>query len=577
MRKAYTRALSAAPAVLAAVLAALSAAAFFGAGAAAAQGPAKPAEAPASVSGRVTDGEKGLGGVIVVVFANDPQRRNLPAARTRTDSEGAYHLTGLQPGRYYVAPSAPTYVLRDMPDFQPGRPLNLSAGDAVDGVDFRLDPGGVITGKVTDADGNPVVGETVNVVSAEQSQQPRAVLRMPFDPRELQTDDRGVYRVYGLRPGRYHVSVGQAEGGGGVRTRRAFSRTFHPDATEQAQARVVEVRGGGEAEDVDIKLGKRLQTYKVSGRFVSAETGRPVGGVTFSVGLVINQRDRPRVGGTYMDGSQSDARGEFQTIGLTPGTYTVLTANDGSTDLYAEPTQFEVTDADVSGVVVRLRQAASVSGVVQFEGAVDRQTAARLYREMMVYGNLEPSARVWSPMASFVRPQPVGQDGTFTVRGLAPGRLRLSVMGGQPGRGGITVTRIEVGGVPVRESIELREGTPLAGVRVLLAYGSAVVRGQLNVTGGVLPPGARVMAVARRLSPAGETLERSQRAAEVDARGRFVIEGLAPGEYEVRVNIFGQGRSHNSEPQRISVADGADYQVTIPLDLNAPPPQRVRP
>ena len=572
MWKAHTR-------VLAAALAAVG---LFGAGvSAAAQVPAKPPEAPASVSGRVTDGEKGLAGVIVAVFANEPQRRGVPVARARTDQEGAYHLTGVQPGRYYIAPSAPTYVLRDVPDFQIGRPLNLSPGDAVDGVDFRLDPGGVITGKVTDADGNPVVGESVAIVNADQSP-PRSALRMPFDPRELQTDDRGVYRVYGLQPGRYYVSVGQDENSGGARPRRAFRRTFYPDATEQAQARVVEVKAGGEAEDVDIKLSKRLQTFKMSGRFVSAETGRPVPGVMFSVGVVHNTRDRQRVGSTYLDGSQSDARGEFQTVGLTPGTYAVLIANDGNSDHYSEPVQFEVKDADVSGVVVRVRQGMSVSGVVQFEGTVAPATAARLYRDMMVYGSLEPRAQLVSPSASYVRPQPVGPDGTFTLRGLAPGRLRLSVSGGPPGgaggAGGVTMTRVEVGGAPVNESIEIREGAPLAGVRVLLAYGSGVVRGQLQVTGGTLSPGARVMASARRLSPAGEPIERSQRGVEVDTRGRFVIEGLAPGEYEVRVNVFGgQSRPHTSEPQRVSVADGAEYQLTVTLDLNAPPPQRNRP
>jgi protocatechuate 3,4-dioxygenase beta subunit len=574
MSKAHTRVLAAA----------LAAVALFGAGgaSAAAQVPAKPAEAPASVSGRVTDGEKGLPGIIVAVFVNDPQRRNQPVTRTRTDAEGAYHLTGLQPGRYHIAPSAPAHIVREMPDFQMGRPLDLSPGDSVDGIDFRLDPGGVITGKVTDPDGNPLVGEFVVITNADPSAPPRPVVRMPFDPRDMQTDDRGVYRVYGLQPGRYYVSVGQEENTGGVRPRRPFRRTFHPEATEQAQARVVEVRAGGEAEDVDIKLSKRLQTFKVSGRFVSAETGKPVAGVSFSVGVIVTTRGRPGVGRTYMDGSQSDERGEFQTAGLTAGTYTVLTANEGNSDYYAEPTQFEVTDADVSGVVVRLRQGASVSGVVQFEGAVDRETAARVYRGMLIYGNLELRGKQpVSPMPSYVRPQPVGPDGTFTVRGLAPGRLRLSVAGGPAAagsRGGVSLTRIEVGGVPVQESIEVREGAQLAGVRLLLAYGSGVVRGQLQVTGGTLSPGSRVMASARRLSPAGEVMERTQRGAEVDARGRFVIEGLAPGEYEIRVNTFGgQGRSHSSEPQRVSVADGAEHQVTITMNLTPTPPQGNRP
>src|SRR5919199_530077 len=66
--------------------------------------------------------------------------------------------------------------------------------------------GVVITGRVPDGEGNPVIAEPVTVEPADDKtpQLPRG----PFDGRDRMTDDRGVYRIYGLAPGRYRVSVG---------------------------------------------------------------------------------------------------------------------------------------------------------------------------------------------------------------------------------------------------------------------------------------------------------------------------------------------------------------------------------
>src|SRR5205085_6804087 len=117
--------------------------------------------APASVSGRVTDGERGVAGVAVVVMSVDPSQRFKPVARARTDAEGHYRVAGVPPGRYSVAPIAPAYVVQDMNNFPPGKPLTLSAGDSVEDTDFRIVRGAVITGRVTDADGNPIIAEPV--------------------------------------------------------------------------------------------------------------------------------------------------------------------------------------------------------------------------------------------------------------------------------------------------------------------------------------------------------------------------------------------------------------------------------
>jgi hypothetical protein len=70
------------------------------------------------------------------------------------------------------------------------------------------------------------------------------------------TDDRGVYRAYGLPAGRYKVKVGDPSTG---RTKVLFGRaplpeSYHPGVTNRSKAEVVEVAAGSEATDIDIRV-----------------------------------------------------------------------------------------------------------------------------------------------------------------------------------------------------------------------------------------------------------------------------------------------------------------------------------
>jgi protocatechuate 3,4-dioxygenase beta subunit len=496
----------------------------------------------------------------VTLQSAEPSTRFRSVARAKTDGEGRYRLSNVPPGRYQIMPFAPVYIVQGMNDFPPGKPLNLAAGEEVSDIDFRLERGGVITGRVTDADGNPVIAEMVNVSSIDKD---RPFLRRgPFDPRDISTDDRGVYRIYGLPAGRYRVSVGQPEERGTVSygRRKLYQRTFYPDATEEAQARIVEVTAGGEATDVDITLGRALKTYRASGLFVSAETGEPVPNISFGIG-VIDSRGR-RVGS--FGGAQTNARGEFQTEGLTPGRYTVSANSQENSDSYSEAAPFEVTDADVKGLVVRLRRGVSVSGVVTIEGVSDRATAARLVGGVRLIGFVEARGEFMVP--NYQRPVAIGADGSFRFTGLRPGKFRISYAGETKG---LAVSRIEQNGANVSSGIDIVQGTQVAGVRVVLVYGIGVVRGQINFMNGTLPASARVFVSARRAGAGNE--DQSWRTVLADTRGRFVIEGLAPGEYEVRARVStDRGQMYQSNVQHISLGESGDMSVTLTLDMSTP-------
>jgi hypothetical protein len=523
-------------------------------------------EASASVTGRVTDGERGVVGITVALISTEPAQRFRAAARAKTDGEGRYLLQNVAPGRYNIVPYAPAFVVQGMTEsYPPGRPLTLLAGDEVKDIDFRVERGGVITGRVTDADGNPIVSEAVQVAPFEINNNMRSS-RNPFDQRDHMTDDRGVYRIYGLQPGRYRVSVGQSSeetGAVSFGRRRIFRRTYHPDVTDQAQARIVEVKAGGEAENVDITLGKPLKTFKASGRFISVETGQPVPNLTFGYGPLDPAGRRL---GAYGSGQASDARGEFQTEGLAPGRYSVFNMpGQEVSEFYTEPSSFDIVDADVTGLVVRVRRGASVSGVITIEGVSDRALAARLLTQVRVYGWVEARSQAAAPPFS-QRPTAINPDGSFRIPGLRPGKLRLGHAGDNIK--GLVLSRTELNGANVASGFDIAEGAQVTGVRMVLTYGTAVITGQTSFLNGTPPPGTRVIAQARRAGT--QTSNEFGRTVEVDARGFFRIEGLPAGEYLVTVSVFGAGRMQRSEPLTVSLADGGETRVTPVVDFAQP-------
>lgn len=58
---------------------------------------------------------------------------------------------------------------------------------------------------------------------------------------------------------------------------------------------------------------------------------------------------------------------------------------------------------------------------------------------------------------------------------------------------------------------------------------------------------------------------------EVDARGHFLVEGLAAGTYEVQVGLtVPNARENVTSKQTVTVTDGAVTEVMVTLDLTPP-------
>ena len=510
----------------------------------------------ASVSGKVTIKGKPAIGVIVVAGMPEHLRTSTsPMHRTRTDETGSYSIRNLSPGSYEISTFTPALVSNDM------RSVVLSEGEQVEDVNLALVPGGVIAGKITDSEGKPVIAQHVKIMpvfdSPPMQLSPHMLTRLFI---ENTTDDRGIYRAFGVPPGKYKVSVGES-GGLSRGPQQRFAETFYPSVTDVAKATTIEVTEGSEKTGVDITMGRLVQSFRVSGRVVDGETGKPIPNVTYGVEHRTTEDGASSGASSSFGGEATNANGEFRLDNVSPGAYTVFTfAMDGS-DAPPGSVSFEVTDHDVTDLIIKTKKGASLSGLVVVEG--DKK-AATMLGSMRIQAIMEGTEPRMAPSQSAA----VGQDGTFRISGLPGGRVRLTLDFSIEGKE-FSIARIERNGMPSSETINVKESENITGVRVVLKAlkltGS--IRGQLKVEDGELPP---VSQLGLLLLPLDENLQPKRQFSipppQLDARGRFLSEGLPAGTY--RVYVYGTGSPNPAAPwttQDVIVTDDNVTEVTLTL------------
>ena len=522
---------------------------------------AQTSKAPrGTVSGRVTIKDKGAQGVAVGLRKSDPSMPNQSYLRGTTDQDGFYRISDIPPGSYEVTPSAPAYILADATGGR-GKSVIVGEGENVEGINFSLVRGGVVTGKVTDADGRPVIAQQINFFPADafDRQDPN---RMVYATLGAQTDDRGIYRAFGLRPGRYKVATGRGEDtffGNYMPSRTTYRQVFHPDVTEHSKATIIEVSEGSEAKDVDIKLGAVMQTFSVSGRLID-EKGLPVPNIRFGLQRILAQR--PEFTGSSM---VSNVQGEFFAEGLIPGKYGIYLFQNVSTEMRADTFSFEIVDQDVTGVVIKLTKGASLSGVVVLE--TEDKAALEQLLKLQVRAYVAVKGSSGFGQSSFSQ---IAADGSFRLAGMPEGTANLALgTPGMPLLKGFTIARIERDGVAMPRGVEVKEGENVTGVRVFVSFGNAIIRGVVKLENGSLPPG---MMMFVRVSKPGETGPGGIRPAQVDARGHFLMDGIPPGTYELTVMVPGaSGSPPRRAKQEVSVQNGVTTDVVLTIDLSAPP------
>jgi len=221
----------------------------------------------------------------------------------------------------------------------------------------------------------------------------------------------------------------------------------------------------------------------------------------------------------------------------------------------------------VTDLVVKVVRGALVSGTIVVEGAKKPapQSPSQGWILISTKSDGTPGSR-----ASWARSVRVKPDGSFVAGGIQPGTLSFSVFTGD-GKSGGNLTRVERDGVVVPNAILIQGADHITGLRLFVTYSNGSISGLVKIVNGPLPAGARIWVQVTKSAEA--ELGFGVGSAEADARGRFLLEGLAAGTYDL--TVFSSVPNSRTRPpmtkQSVTVTDGAVTELTVTLDLTAPP------
>jgi hypothetical protein len=527
------------------------------------QSPDKKEDDPApscSVRGRVITADEGspLKSARVVLISNRSSSKTQVYAAS-SDSDGRFVVKDVAPGGYTFLAMRAGFVEQQYQakSSDVGAVLSLKPGDKIGDVLFRLVRAAVVTGRVTNEDGESM--SRVQVVALrgpseeEIEDEGRSTSRKLRAVSSAQTDDRGQYRIFGLKPGEYYVKAtdsfepdrnGQVGVGYWVQQDLGseYAPIYYPGVPQASQAQAVSVRAGEEVQ-ADVSM-QRVKTVEVAGHVIGRD------GPARNTWVQLEQSGLDEYG---MDRqATTDEKGNFRLKGVPPGSYVIAAyqQNEGEGVYETRGRQkIEVGGENIDSLTIFL-------GGISIQGRVTVEVAGTLTLDRLRVGlsGVDEDGQ-------FSGQGRVKKDGTFEILWVNDGNYALYVQGlGDDGY----VKSARLGSDDILEKgLQLEKGGSGGRLEVVVSSASARLEGSVSGGDGV------VIGASVRAAPEPETPYNRSRSygARTDQTGHFSLTGLAPGTYRVLAKYPSSPASGilRSEPQIVTLSEHEHRTVQLTI------------
>ena len=469
------------------------------------------------ISGQVLDSSTGQPLKKAWVTARQAERGGRSGSTAVTDAQGNFLLKDLDAGRYVLSVQRNGYVSQvygQKSAGEQGTTISLGAGQNLPDVVFHLIQGGVITGRVVDEDSEPLAHAQVQALQFRYMQGRRRLVPVGGAP----SDDRGEYRIFGIRPGQVYVRAtlrgfgfvapGEGMDPSAPSETTAYPPVFYPNVLDASQAAPLTVRGADELR-VDFSMSPQ-RSYSVSGRVIGGLQGSSGRGTwlmlmkhgegMFAFGPGLNTT-------THEDNS-------FSFKQVLPGSYDLVAQQQEDKNSASARVEVDVREGDVQGVVVSLSPKVDITGHISFDSSpTPKLTGINI-------------ALAPEEMQDFMRGAygQVKDDGSFTLQAAPDERYRIAAYGLPTG----TYLKSALAG---RDNVLEKGYSPATSRSLDLVFGAgAKLTGSINTADGKGEPGVTVLvAPDRKLAGLADEF----RTATTDQNGKYQVQGLRPGSYRV--------------------------------------------
>ena len=464
----------------------------------------------------------------------------------RAGEDGTFVVEELPPNLYIVLATAPGYIDEAWSGVKVSDIPRHLIGDR---VKITMVRGGVITGTVTDSKGQPVVGVPIQATPPSGG----SSIGSFMGGMAAETDDRGIYRIFGLLPGQYVVTAGGA-GALGQFTQSGYELdvlTYYPSSTRDTAVPVT-VRSGDETGGIDIKY-RGTRGHAISGNVLGTLEEGPAGG---AVVITLSSAGTSNIQGMAL-ASTNEQRRVFSFSGVSDGEYDLFAGfQTGPTDNpMVASKRVTVRNGDLTGVELRLTRLGSIAGTIALDPIKDESKCDKRNSQLLEIQLSAPSDEVRKQggplMVSLFGGVGTTLDakGEFTIKSVETGKYRFAirlptsawyVRAINPPAAPVQPLRGPGTAAPVAPSelsqgiVTVKSSERVTGITIFVGQDAAGLSGKIE-TDAAIPEDLYVHLVPVEREQANNVLRYSE--AAVNSDGSFEFKHVAPGNYFIASRV----------------------------------------